>query len=58
MDFSTKAREVMPTILAEEVGRLIEEDEIRDLEVLKNGIRKMLKKVGSQTYGKVLEKRR
>ena len=58
MDFSTKAREVMPTILAEKVGRLIEEDEIRDLEVLKNGIRKMLKKVGSQTYGKVLEKRR
>jgi hypothetical protein len=56
MNFSTKAIEAMAAILAEEVGRLIEMEEILDLEGLENGMRQLLKEVGRQAYGKVLEK--
>ena len=56
MNFSTKALEEISTIVAEEMGRLIEAEEIKDLQGLENGIREMLKGVGVQTYGKVLEK--
>jgi hypothetical protein len=56
MNFSTKAIEAMATILAEEVGRLIEMEEILDLEGLENGMRQLLKEVGAQAYGKALEK--
>jgi hypothetical protein len=56
MDFSTKALEEISTILAEEMGRHIEGEEIKDAHDLENGLREMLKEVGSQTYGKVLEK--
>lgn len=56
MDFSTKAMEEISTVLAEEIGKLIEAEEIKDIRDLENGIREMLKGVGLQTYGKVLEK--
>jgi predicted SprT family Zn-dependent metalloprotease len=56
MNFSTKALEEISTIVAEEIGRLIEAEEIKDLQGLENGIREMLKGVGVETYGKVLEK--
>jgi hypothetical protein len=56
MNFSTKALEEISTIVAEETGRLIEAGEIKDLQGLENGIREMLKEVGVQSYGKVLEK--
>jgi hypothetical protein len=56
MDFSTKALEEISTVLAEEIGKLIEDDEIKDLRGLENGIREMLQEVGVQSYGKVLEK--
>jgi hypothetical protein len=38
------------------MSRLIEVEEIRDLEGLENGLREMLKEVGGQSYGKVLER--
>lgn len=56
MDFSTTAQEAMSTILAEEMGRLIDGEEIQDIEGLENGLRAMLKEVGGQSYGKVLER--
>jgi hypothetical protein len=56
MNFSTKALEGISTVLAEKIGKLIEDEEIKDLEGLENGIREMLKEVGLQTYEKVLEK--
>lgn len=55
MNFSTKAQEDISTVLAEEVGWLIERGEIKDLHELENGIREMLKEVGAQAYGKVLD---
>jgi hypothetical protein len=55
MNFSTKAQENMGTILAEEVGKLIEAGEIKDIEKLENGLREILKGVGAQAYGKILE---
>jgi hypothetical protein len=56
MDFSTKAIEGMATILAEEMGRLIEVEAIRDGQGLENSLRQMLKEVGAQSYGQVLER--
>ena len=56
MDFSTKAVEEISTVLAEEIGKLIEDEEIKDLQELENGIREMLKEAGLQIYGDVLEK--
>ena len=56
MDFSTKALEEISTILAEEISKLIEEEEIKDVEELESGIREILKEIGFQTCGKVLEK--
>ncbi len=56
MDFSTKAMEEISTVLAKEIGKLIEEGKVKDLQGLENGIREMLKEVGVQTYEKVLEK--
>jgi len=55
MDFSTKGIEGMSTLVAEEIGQLIEAEEIKDLQGLENGIRELLKEVGQQAYGKVLE---
>ncbi len=46
----------MATILAEEMGKLIEVEAIRDAEGLENSLRQMLKEVGAQSYGQVLER--
>ena len=56
MDFSTKEVEEISTVLVEEIGKLIADEEIRDLQGPENGIKEMLKEVGVQTYEKVLEK--
>ena len=56
MDFSTKAQEIITTLLAEEISAHIEAEEINNAEELENGLREMLKEIGRQTYGKVLEK--
>jgi len=56
MDFSTKALEEISTVLAEELSKLIEGEKIKDMQELENGLREMMKEVGHQTYGKVLEK--
>lgn len=56
MDFSTKALNGISTLVAAEIGRLIEAEAIQDLHQLENGIRALLKAVGQQTYEKVLEK--
>lgn len=56
MDFSTKAMEEVFSVLAEEIGKLIEEQKIKDLQGLENGIREMVKEVGFQSYGKVHER--
>lgn len=56
MDFSIKALEDISTVLAEEIGELIEAEKIKDLQGVENGIREMLKAVGIQAYEKVLEK--
>ncbi len=56
MDFCTKTVEEISMVLAEEIGKLIADEEIRDLQGFENGIREMLKEVGVQTYEKVLEK--
>jgi predicted SprT family Zn-dependent metalloprotease len=56
MDFSIKALEEISTVVAEEIGKLIEDEEIKDLHGLENGIREMMREVGVQTYEKVLEK--
>jgi hypothetical protein len=55
MNFSTKAQESMATILAEEIGWLIEQGEIQDIQELVNGILEILKEVDTRAYGKVLE---
>jgi len=55
MDFSTKAQEEITKLLTGEIGKLIEAEEIKDIQGLENGIREMLKEVGVQTYGKALE---
>ena len=56
MDFSTKAKEAISRVLAAEMGRLIEEEEIKDIEGVENGLREMLQEVGGQAYGQVLER--
>jgi len=56
MDFSIKARDEISTLVAAEVSKHIEAGEIKDIQELENGIREMLKEVGRQTYGKVLER--
>jgi hypothetical protein len=56
MDFCTEALEEIATTLAEEIGKLIEDEEIKDLQDLENGIREMMRELGQRTYGKVLEK--
>jgi len=56
MDFSTKALAEISTVVAEEIGKLIKDEEIKDLQDLENGIREMMQEVGLQTYEKVLEK--
>jgi hypothetical protein len=53
MDFSTKAKEAISMVVAEEMSRLIKAEEIQDIEGLENGLREMLKEVGGQAYGKV-----
>lgn len=55
MDFSTPAVEAISALLAEEIGNLIADETIKDLQGLENGIREMVKEVGVQTYEKVLE---
>lgn len=55
MDFSTKAMGEISTLVAEEIGKHIDADEINKLDELENGIREVLKKIGHQTYSKVLE---
>jgi hypothetical protein len=55
MDFSTKALAEITKLVAEEIGKRIEAGEINNLDDLENGIRKMLKEIGQQTYSKVLE---
>lgn len=56
MDFSIKAQEKIATLLSEEIIKLIDEGEIKDLEKLENSLREMMKEVGAQIYRKVLEK--
>lgn len=55
MDFSINAKEEITRILAKEISKQIEEGEIKDLQELENGVREMVKEIGRQTYGKVLE---
>jgi hypothetical protein len=56
MDFSTKAMSEIASVLAEEIGKQIDSEEIKNLEEMENGIREMMKEIGQQTYGKVLER--
>jgi len=56
MDFSTKVKEAITTLLAEEISTQIVAEEINNVEELENSLREMLKEIGQQTYGKVLEK--
>ncbi len=55
MDFSTKAVAGISTLVAEEIGQLIEAEEFKDMQELENSIREIMKEVGNQAYGKVLE---
>lgn len=56
MDFSTKGKEAITRLLAEEIRTHIEAGEIKNAEELEKGLREILKEIGQQTYGKVLEK--
>jgi hypothetical protein len=56
MDFSTKAMEEISTLVVEEISQQIEAEEIKDLQGLENSIREMLKEVGQESYGRVLER--
>lgn len=55
MDFSTKAVVEITGLVAEEMSKQIEAGEIKNLDDLENGVREVLKEIGHQTYGKVLE---
>ena len=55
MDFSTKAKEEITKILAEEIEGHIEVGGMSNAERLENGLREMLKEIGQETYCKVLE---
>jgi hypothetical protein len=56
MDFSTRAKDEITGLLADEISRLVEGGEIQNQVELENGIRALLQQVGQQTYGKVLER--
>ena len=56
MNFSTKAVTEITRSIVAEIGKLIEAEEIKDLESLENGLRVLLRVVGQQAYGQVLEK--
>ena len=56
MDFSTKALEEITTLVVAEISQQIEAEEIKNLPELENGIRALLKEVGQESYGKVLER--
>lgn len=56
MNFSIKAVEAMSTLVAREIGNLIDAGEIKDVQEIENSIREMLKEIGQQAYGRVLEK--
>jgi hypothetical protein len=56
MNFSTRTLENISVQVAAEINRLIDHGEIKDIQELENGIREMVKEVGKQTYGKVLER--
>jgi hypothetical protein len=55
MDFNTRAKNEITGLLTDEISRLIEAGEIQNQVELENGIRALLRQVGQQTYGKVLE---
>lgn len=56
MDFSTEAVEAMSTLVAREIGKLMDAGEIKDIQEMEEGIRGLLKEIGRQAYGQVLEK--
>jgi hypothetical protein len=56
MDFSTKAKEEISTLIAEEIRKQIDTGDIKDLEELENSIREIMKETGQQAFGKVLER--
>ena len=56
MDFSTKAQAEISAMIAEEINKQIEAKEIKNLLEVENGIREIMKEIGSQVYSKVLEK--
>ena len=55
MNFSTATIQAMSKTVAAELSQLIEAEEITDLMGLENGIGELLKTVGRQAYGQVLE---
>lgn len=55
MDFSTRTVEEISTLLAKEMGRLIEEEQVHNAVELENGIRALVKAIGQRGYEKVLE---
>jgi len=55
MNFSTKGKAEIAEILAKEIGKQIEAEELSNAEELENGLREMLKEIGQETYRKVLE---
>jgi len=56
MDFSTKAQAEISALIAEEINKQIEAKEIKSLLEVENGIREIMKEIGSQVYSKVLER--
>jgi hypothetical protein len=56
MNFSIKAEENISSIIADEIIKQLEKEEVKDLVSLENNIRSVLKETGRQVYEKVLEK--
>jgi len=56
MDFSTKAIAEISKLVVGEIGEQIATGKIKDLQELENGMRELLKGIGQQAYGEVLEK--
>ena len=56
MNSSTKAKETLRNLVAEEIGKLVAAGEISDLSSLENELREFLKETGRQAYEKILEK--
>jgi hypothetical protein len=56
MDFSTKAVAEISKLVVGEIGEQIRTGKVKDLQELENGMRELLKGVGQQAYGEVLEK--